>query len=59
MTERRNHFLYLDRYGKFPFDSVPRDYKSALDKFSKNKLESAGVLPATFEIYPVAINLRA
>ena len=51
MTERRNHFLYLDHYGKFPFDSVPRDYKSALDKFSKNKLESAGVLPWQIGVY--------
>jgi hypothetical protein len=51
MTERRNHFLYLDRYGKFPFNSVPRDYKSALDKFSKSKLESAGVLPWQIGVY--------
>jgi hypothetical protein len=45
LTERRNHYLYLDHYGKFPFDSLPRNYKAALDKFSKSKLESAGVLP--------------
>jgi hypothetical protein len=51
LTERRNHFLYLDRYGKFPFDSLPRDYKSALDKFSKDKLEGAGVLPWQIGVY--------
>src|ERR1700674_3337001 len=51
LTERRNHFLYLDHYGKFPFDSLPRDYKSALDKFSKSKLEGAGVLPWQIGVY--------
>jgi hypothetical protein len=51
LTERRNHFLYLDHYGKFPFDSLPRDYKSALDKFSKDKLEGAGVLPWQIGVY--------
>ena len=51
LTERRNHFIYLDHYGKFPFDSLPREYKAALDKFSKSKLESAGVLPWQIGVY--------
>jgi hypothetical protein len=51
LTERRNHYLYLDRYGKFPFDTLPREYKAALDKFSKSKLESAGVLPWQIGVY--------
>ena len=45
LTERRNHFLYLDHYGKFPFDSLPRNYQVAVSKFTKSKLESSGVLP--------------
>lgn len=51
LTERRNHFLYLDRYGKFPFDSLPRDYKAAVTKYSKTKLESSGVLPWQIGVY--------
>jgi hypothetical protein len=51
LTERRNHFLYLDRYGKFPFDSLPRDYKAAVTKFSKAKLEGSGVLPWQIGVY--------
>jgi hypothetical protein len=51
LTERRNHFLYLDRYGKFPFDSLPRDYKAAVTKFTKSKLEGAGVLPWQIGVY--------
>lgn len=51
LTERRNHFLYLDHYGKFPFDTLPRDYKAALEKFSKSKLETSGVLPWQIGVY--------
>jgi hypothetical protein len=50
-TEHRNHFLYLDRYGKFPFDALPRDYKAAVTKFTKTKLESSGVLPWQIGVY--------
>lgn len=44
-TEKPNHFLYLDHYGKFPFDSLPRDYDAALAKFGRAKLLASGVLP--------------
>jgi hypothetical protein len=50
-TERRNHFLYLDHYGKFPFDALPQNYTSALAKFSKSKLEASGVLPWQIGVY--------
>jgi len=51
LTERRNHFLYLDHYGKFPFDTLPRDYKAALAKFTKAGLEASGVLPWQIGVY--------
>jgi hypothetical protein len=51
LTEHRNHYLYLDHYGKFPFDSLPRDYKAALGKFTKAKLEASGVLPWQIGVY--------
>jgi hypothetical protein len=50
-TERRNQYLYLDHYGKFPFETLPRDYKAALGKFSKSKLEASGVLPWQIGVY--------
>ncbi len=50
-AERRNHYIYLDHYGKFPFDSLPRDYKTALAKFTKSKLEKSGVLPWQIGVY--------
>jgi hypothetical protein len=50
-SERRNHILLLDRYGKFPFDALPRSYRAALTKFGKSKLESGGVLPWQIGVY--------
>jgi len=51
LAERRNHYLYLDHYGKFPFDTLPRDYKAALGKYFKSKLEASGVLPWQIGVY--------
>ena len=50
-TERPNHILYLDRYGKFPFDSLPHEYQAALDKFGRPKLLANGVLPWEIGVY--------
>lgn len=50
-AERRNHILMLDRYGKFPFDALPRSYRAALSKFGKAKLEANGVLPWQIGVY--------
>lgn len=44
-TEAPNHILYLDHYGAFPFTALPREYRAALAKFGRPKLESAGLLP--------------
>src|SRR5690242_936729 len=43
--ERCNQFLYLDKYGRFPFDALPRDYKKAVAKYGRVKLEANGLLP--------------
>ena len=50
-TERRNHILMLDRYGKFPFDALPRSYKAAVSKFGKAKIEANGLLPWQIGLY--------
>jgi hypothetical protein len=50
-TERHNHFLFLDKYGKFPYDTFPRSYKAALAKFGKSKLETSGLLPWQIGVY--------
>ena len=44
-NEAPNQMLYLDHYGPFPFTALPRDYRAALNKFGRAKLEATGLLP--------------
>jgi hypothetical protein len=37
-AERHNHFLFLDKYGRFPYDALPRNYKAAVSKYGKTKI---------------------
>ncbi|HEY6387335.1 MAG TPA: hypothetical protein VIX91_16805 [Candidatus Acidoferrum sp.] len=50
-AEKRNDHLYLDKYGRFPFDALPRSYKAAVDKFGKSKLQANGLLPWQIGVY--------
>jgi hypothetical protein len=50
-TESRNQVLFLDRYGQYPFDALPRKYEAAAAKFGKPKLESSGLLPWQIGVY--------
>jgi hypothetical protein len=50
-AERHNHFIALDKYGRFPFETLPRDYKAAVTKFGKSKLEVNGLLPWQIGVY--------
>jgi hypothetical protein len=49
--ERENHFIELDKYGKFPFEGLPRNYKAALQKYSKSHIDSTGLLPWEIGVY--------
>jgi hypothetical protein len=44
-AERRNHYIRFEKYGRFPFEALPRSYKAAVTKYGKSKLESTGLLP--------------
>jgi len=50
-AERKNQFLFLEKYGRFPFELLPRSYKAAVAKFGKSKLESNGLLPWQIGVY--------
>jgi hypothetical protein len=50
-SERRNSFLYLDKYGRFPFDTLPRSYKAAVSKYGRTRLEANGLLPWQIGVY--------
>jgi len=49
--ERHNHFILLDKYGRFPFEALPRNYKAAVTKFGKAKLDANGLLPWQIGFY--------
>ena len=46
-----NHFIALDKYGRFPYDALPRVYKFALAKYGKAKLDANGLLPWQIGVY--------
>jgi hypothetical protein len=50
-AERHNHFIALDKYGRFPFEALPREYKAAVTKFGKPKLDANGLLPWQIGVY--------
>jgi hypothetical protein len=43
--ERMRHFIYLDRYGVFPYPGLPHGYESAKNKFGSSRIIRDGVLP--------------
>jgi len=50
-NERHNHYLTLEKYGRFPFENLPRDYKAAVQKFGKSKVDANGLLPWEIGVY--------
>ena len=49
--EQRHRCIFLDRYGRFPFDALPRDYNLAVKKIGKRTLELNGLLPWQIGVY--------
>lgn len=43
--EGPRHFIDLDRYGHYPYDSLPRNWDSAVAKYSKDTLMAHGIVP--------------
>ena len=43
--EGAKHFIDIDYYGKYPFDSLPRKWKDAVAKYSEDTLQSQGIVP--------------
>ncbi len=44
-TEGAHHFMDIDHYGAYPYRDLPRDYKSAVEKFSADTLRAYGIVP--------------
>lgn len=43
--EGPRHYIDLDRYGTYPFDSLPRRWEDAVAKFSQDSLMAHGIAP--------------
>lgn len=48
-AEAPRHFIDADRYGKKPFDSIPRKWKDAELKFGAKTLQENGIVPWQIE----------
>ena len=43
--EAPRHYIDMDHYGSYPYDTLPRKWKDAVDKFSKDSLNKYGIVP--------------
>jgi hypothetical protein len=43
--ERKRHYIYLDKYGIFPFLEVPHSFKQAVQNYGSGRINRDGVLP--------------
>jgi hypothetical protein len=44
-AEGGRHYIDIDHYGKYPFDSLPRKWNDAVAKFSEDTLNKYGIVP--------------
>jgi hypothetical protein len=43
--EGARHYIDIDHYGKYPFESLPRKWNDAVTKFSEDTLQQYGIVP--------------
>ena len=48
--EAPRHYIDIDYYGEHPFDSMPRKWNDAVDKYSEDTLQAYGILPWHIQI---------
>jgi hypothetical protein len=44
-TEGPRHYIDIDRYGRYPYDSLPHDWKKAVAKYGEDTLTQNGIVP--------------
>lgn len=44
-AEAPRHYIDIDRYGVYPYDSLPRKWDEALQKYSSDSLHAHGIVP--------------
>src|SRR6185436_1322741 len=43
--EAPRHFIDIDKYGEYPYDSLPRRWNDAVTKYSRDSLNAHGIVP--------------
>ena len=43
--EGPRHYIDIDHYGKYPYDSLPRKWNDAVAKFGEDSLQAYGIVP--------------
>ena len=43
--EGPRHYIDIDNYGKYPYDSLPRRWTDAVAKFTEDSLNANGIVP--------------
>jgi hypothetical protein len=43
--ERKRHYMYLDKYGLFPYLDLPHSFQRAVERFGSGRVNRDGVLP--------------
>ena len=43
--EGPRHYIDIDHYGTFPYDSLPRNWNDAVEKFGEDTLQKHGIVP--------------
>ena len=43
--EACRHYIDLDYYGEYPFETLPKQWKKAVEKFTADTLEAHGIVP--------------
>ncbi|MFT3826704.1 MAG: zinc dependent phospholipase C family protein [Chitinophagaceae bacterium] len=49
-TEGARHYIDIDRYGAYPYDSLPREWLNAVAKYSADTLTAYGIVPWWIQI---------
>jgi len=44
-TEGAHHYIDIDHYGRYPFDSLPRYWSKAIEKYGKDTVQANGIVP--------------
>ena len=44
-AEAPRHYIDMDKYGKYPYDSLPRKWNEAIAQYSQDSLRAHGIVP--------------